>query len=326
MRISRHSPAKVNLRLRITGRSDNGYHQLSMINAPLAFGDNIEIEISRSDQSSIEFSSSPAARIALDVHFSDPTKNLAVRAAQGFLDLIQIPLAIKIHINKEIPLGSGLGGGSSNAATVLVMLRESLRTVCSDNVSLQLKLTSPEFNRQLSEFALTLGADLPFFMAPQIAWVGGIGEIVRPLNLDLDQVELFLLLPKVHSNTAQIYKVFRAAVGSNELHSDILFAQGDSTALACRLEHSARSELVVNDLLESVLNTHPSLRPLSEALLGLSELGLAGGMSGSGSSFFCLPSEGLVFSQEQRSAVLAVALQNGAELVSTKIVVPKCSS
>ncbi|MCC6157040.1 MAG: 4-(cytidine 5'-diphospho)-2-C-methyl-D-erythritol kinase [Deltaproteobacteria bacterium] len=175
------SHAKVNLRLEVLARRDDGYHLLQMINARIALADRIRFEPAESG-------------IALTCSRSDlpcDETNLAWRAAAALFEHAGYPGGVRIHIDKRIPVAAGLGGGSGNAACVLASLNELLGLGVSD--------------RDLSAIGLRLGADVPFFLFGKPAVVRGIGEDIEPFEVAAD-IPIALLNPGVGLSTADVYR------------------------------------------------------------------------------------------------------------------------
>ena len=175
------APAKINRFLRVTGRRADGYHQLETLFQFLEFADIMRFEVSQQ----------PRIR-RIDRHdFELPEQDLSVRAAR----LLQttIPAAATrgatITLQKKIPPGSGLGGGSSNAATTLLALNHLWR------------LGVPR--TRLAELGLQLGADVPVFVHGRAALATGIGEILEPF--DPPEQWLCVCLPPVHVSTARVF-------------------------------------------------------------------------------------------------------------------------
>ncbi|GLX79960.1 4-diphosphocytidyl-2-C-methyl-D-erythritol kinase [Thalassotalea insulae] len=152
------SPAKLNLFLHIVGRRANGYHELETVFQFLDYGDDIAICVTEDSEITLL---TPIAGVNND-------DNLIVKAAKLLQKETQIPLGAEIKLNKKLPMGGGLGGGSSNAATVLIAL----------NLLWQTKLTY----QQLAELGLTLGADVPIFILGSAAFAQGIGEQLTPVT------------------------------------------------------------------------------------------------------------------------------------------------
>ncbi|CAI1579529.1 4-(cytidine 5'-diphospho)-2-C-methyl-D-erythritol kinase [Serratia fonticola] len=158
------SPAKLNLFLYITGRRADGYHQLQTLFQFLDYGDTLTIVPRQDDQ----------IQLLTPVEGVPDEQNLIVRAARLLQQhctahaIATLPHGADISIDKRLPMGGGLGGGSSNAATVLVALNELWQCGLSDD--------------QLAEMGLTLGADVPVFVRGHAAFAEGIGEQLQPAN------------------------------------------------------------------------------------------------------------------------------------------------
>lgn len=158
------SPAKLNLFLYITGRRADGYHQLQTLFQFLDYGDTLTIVPRQDDQ----------IKLLTPVEGVPDEQNLIVRAARLLQQhcathaIATLPRGADISIDKRLPMGGGLGGGSSNAATVLVALNELWQCGLSDD--------------QLAEMGLTLGADVPVFVRGHAAFAEGIGEQLQPAN------------------------------------------------------------------------------------------------------------------------------------------------
>lgn len=152
------SPAKLNLFLYITGQRPNGYHDLQTLFQFLDYGDSLSFNV-RTD--GVIALTTPVEGVSDD-------ENLVVRAARLLQKHTGTPLGADITLQKQIPMGGGLGGGSSNAATVLVAL----------NTLWNCGLTDTE----LAELGITLGADVPVFVMGFAAFAEGIGEILQPVT------------------------------------------------------------------------------------------------------------------------------------------------
>ena len=179
MTIELLSPAKINLNLHLIGQRDDGYHLLESYFQLLDHGDTMRF-----------------SRCHGDIKISPPldgvplTQNLIYRAACALRQLVNRPdLGTHIEIDKRLPMGGGLGGGSSNAAT----------TLCALNALWELDLSIDE----LAALGLTLGADVPFFVRGRSAWVEGIGERISPHP---NQARWYVVLrPPVSVSTASIF-------------------------------------------------------------------------------------------------------------------------
>ncbi len=175
------APAKLNLFLRITGRRADGYHQLQTIFRLLGWGDQIHLR-TRNDGRIVRHGASAAG--------VDESDDLTVRAAKLLQKVANFAEGVDISIEKHIPSGAGFGGGSSDAATVLVALNALW------NAGLD--------HQQLADLGLQLGADVPVFIGGRNAWAEGIGERLSPI--DLPPAWYVLVDPGVHVATAEIFQ------------------------------------------------------------------------------------------------------------------------
>jgi 4-diphosphocytidyl-2-C-methyl-D-erythritol kinase len=153
------APAKLNLFLHVIGRRADGYHLLQSVMTLVDFGDELEIAV-RDDGKICRLNDLPGV---------DEKHDLAIRAALALQAAVQTPLGASIGVHKRIPMGAGLGGGSSDAATTLLALNHLWRAGLS--------------NAALCEIGLSLGADVPFFVAGQSAFAEGVGERLTPVRL-----------------------------------------------------------------------------------------------------------------------------------------------
>ena len=172
------SPAKLNLFLHITGRRDNGYHELQTIFQLIDLTD------------WLEFTQTDDLIISIDGLSSvDLEQNLIYKATQVLKPFAKQPTGLKISIEKNIPMGAGLGGGSSNAATTLIAINQLWQ--CALNIE------------QLAELGLKLGADVPIFVHGRNAWAEGIGEHLT--FIDLDQKQYIVLKPDCFISTQLLF-------------------------------------------------------------------------------------------------------------------------
>lgn len=256
--------AKINLGLEVVGRLPGGYHELKTLFATLSLHDTIEIARARTG---ISVRSGHA-----DV--PDDETNLAHRAALALQKLSGRKSGVAIRIHKRIPVGGGLGGGSSNAAAVLRAL---------DRIwGLGLGPSG------LLETARSLGADVPYFLAGGPALGRGRGDDILPLDFRLDQK---VLLVPGHGglSTAAVFGRFAALGGATGAPSRIdAFLR---SAERNRDRPTPRAlELLHNDLERAALDQSPSLRATARQVrrIGRSTGARQAAMSGSGSCFFLL--------------------------------------
>ncbi len=173
------SPGKLNLMLHITGRRDDGYHLLQTVFQFIELYDYLTFEITK--DGSITRSGSQTS-----VNEADDIILLAAKLLQS---KYQISLGLRYSIEKHIPIGGGLGGGSSNAATTLMVLNKLWK--------LNLELS------ELATLGLQLGADVPVFIEGKSAWANGIGEELTPV--DLPKPWFVVIYPQLFVSTAEIF-------------------------------------------------------------------------------------------------------------------------
>ena len=172
------APAKVNLFLHVVGRRADGYHLLQSVFVPIDWADTLHIE-RRADGKLQRY----------DLSTPLPADDLCLRAARALQQASGSTLGANIHVHKRVPAGAGLGGGSSNAATTLLALN---------------RLWGLNLPRErLVAIGLALGADVPFFVRGQPAFVEGVGERITPLALP--RLWLAVVKPAASLGTAQIF-------------------------------------------------------------------------------------------------------------------------
>ncbi|GAA0200748.1 4-(cytidine 5'-diphospho)-2-C-methyl-D-erythritol kinase [Kangiella japonica] len=237
------APAKLNLELRILGRRDDGYHELQTLFQLLDYGD--EIWIKPNDSGEVTLQSE------YDEVPSDD--NLIIKAARSLEPYKQDHQGADIKLEKKLPSGAGLGGGSSDAATTLVALNNLW------SLGLQ--------NEQLCEIGKSLGADVPVFVNGKTAWAEGIGEILSAT--ELPEKHYLIVYPDVKINTSKIFS-HRALTRDNK----------PIKLRATRTEASL--ELGYNAFEPLVAELYPEVR---EALEFLGEFGKAT-LTGTGSCVF----------------------------------------
>lgn len=171
------SPAKINLFLNIVGQREDGYHWLESLFVPLpGLYDQITVE--------------PACDLSCEMT-TTISDNIVLKVAQRLREKYSVEAGAKITIKKRIPIAAGLGGGSSNAATVLKLLCELWN----------IKLGTQE----AIDFAVLIGADVPFFLQPQPAFVQGIGEIITPVRLE-QKLYVLLVNPRIKLDTGAVFR------------------------------------------------------------------------------------------------------------------------
>lgn len=179
-RITLPSPAKINLFLHITGRRADGYHLLQTVFQILEFGDQLSLQANRSGEIQL---SPTIAGVAND-------DNLIVKAARALQQATGCNFGADICLDKVLPMGGGLGGGSSNAATALLGLNHLWQT----GLTLD----------QLADIGLALGADVPVFVKGENSWAEGVGE--QLFAIDTPPAWYVVLTPAISVNTGQIFQ------------------------------------------------------------------------------------------------------------------------
>ncbi|MBT9156617.1 MAG: 4-diphosphocytidyl-2-C-methyl-D-erythritol kinase [Firmicutes bacterium] len=191
------SPAKVNLRLRILGRRADGYHEIDTVVQSIDLCDEITIALSGS-----------SLRVLAPPHLPSGEGNLCYQAAQVFFARLKRSAHASVWLTKRIPVQAGLGGGSSNAAAVLLGLNH---------------LHENPFNpTELSLLGATLGSDVPFFLTGGTARAWGRGEHVEPLP-DARGWWLRIVKPELGLSTAEVYALWRPEKGAADVLADDAF-------------------------------------------------------------------------------------------------------
>lgn len=275
--IALSAPAKINLGLTILGTRADGFHLLESLFVPIDLADELHVAVAATDGPSkvhlVLEVAADAAGVALGEIPTDE-RNLATCAASRFVAAAGLSVSVSIELVKRIPAGAGLGGGSSDAAAVL----RALSALHPGAIPAH----------QLSELALSLGADVPFFLDPRPALVRGIGEKIEPVDA-LPPLTIVLVNPGEFVATAQVYKIYDAlaptltpgeAGSTMRAISGLRAAHGRSDAALVRALHA----LLENDLEPAAVRLCP---PVGRVKRQLIEAGaLAAGLSGSGATLY----------------------------------------
>lgn len=244
------APAKINLCLHVLGRLESGYHELAMAMQRIDLYDDIQIKLG----------GTPGVRVICSgIQLAAGEENIAAQAARLFMEETHTDIGIDIEIDKRIPIAAGLGGGSSDAATVLLGLSELLDV-------------DPDYNR-LHEMGSRLGADVPFFIFQQPAWATGIGTKLEILP-GLPEVAYLLVNPGIAVSTAAVYQSLQLTKGG-ELANLPRFSVVNRDDLCAALH---------NDLESVTLQQFPLIAEIKQKLLDQGALGAL--MSGSGATVF----------------------------------------
>ena len=247
------SPAKINLTLEILGTRADGYHELRSIIQPIDLFDEVKIESQEGRGIELDSSCIP---IPLD------KDNLAWKAAALFLEKSGQELQVEISIKKRIPLGAGLGGGSSNAASVMIGLN---------------RLTDAFSEQELLKLALNLGADVPFFIRSQTAVIEGIGEKINPLR-NFPLFYYVILFPNINTSTEMVYKKWDELYNTDRIQDESIDEQ--------IRKFSNRNEALplINDLENPATALHPEIKAYKQILTSLGLESVL--MTGSGSAVY----------------------------------------
>ncbi len=249
------SYAKINLFLFVLGKRKDGYHELYTLMHKIDFFDYIEIK-------KISLNS---INLKTNVDEINNENNLAYRAALLFFKESGIKPQVAIDIEKHIPLGSGLGGGSSNCAYTLIMLNDMF--------------DFPLNNKHLHNIAASLGSDIPFFLCKKPAAIAqGRGEILTEIDCDTQHYSVFLAIPKINVSTALIYSKLLLTSGKPINKMPFVVDVGK-----CRLEDI--KPYLSNDLEKVALAEFEELSTIKKSLVGYFGNAL---LSGSGASIFSI--------------------------------------
>jgi len=241
------APAKINLSLKILRRREDGFHEIETLIAPISLADKIDIE--RQSR-------------WIDLSCDDPTvpsgdENLVVRAAKAFFEKTKISGGVGIKLQKKIPHGAGLGGGSSDAAATLRTLNQLFETKLS--------------REELAKLGSTIGSDVSFFLFESAAICKGRGEIVSPTKLK-KKLSILLLKPAFSVSSAWAYSRWQESKEVPGISYQPQNLDGQS---------------FVNDLERPVFEKFIFLAQLKTWLLKQGDVG-ASLMSGSGSTVFAV--------------------------------------
>ncbi|NVM23677.1 MAG: 4-(cytidine 5'-diphospho)-2-C-methyl-D-erythritol kinase [Desulfobacterales bacterium] len=276
------SPAKINLFLKVVGKRADGYHELVTLIARIDLFDTVSLAF---DQPSII------------VHCSHPMvpeggDNLACQAASLFLETLSRQEGVAVFIEKVIPVAAGLGGGSSNAASVLMGLNQHYGF--------------PFSNRELMNMGLKIGADVPFFLLRHTAVARGIGEQLEAFE-GMEELCVVLVCPRYQVPTAWVYKNLNLRLTNCEENFKVRrFKEGPFKI----------KDLLYNDLEQVTVKKFPEINTIKKALLDLGAYGAL--MTGSGPSVF-----GLFQTPQQASmAVQTMRRRRRWDAFLTKLLVP----
>ncbi|MBT4692364.1 MAG: 4-(cytidine 5'-diphospho)-2-C-methyl-D-erythritol kinase [Planctomycetaceae bacterium] len=263
------APAKLNLFLEITDKRPDGFHELDMLMVPIALYDTLTFKLRRDD----EITLSSGCVVGNEITLPPSSDNLVTRAVQLLRQRIEssgcsTTAGLDICLFKRIPAAAGLGGGSSDAAAALV----------AANYLWQAGLSTAE----LSELALQIGSDVPFFLAGSPARCRGRGELLTPLNIPAT-LDVVLIKPRVGLATAEVFAEYAMHQGTSVDDRVTM----DNILGACASGRAPEiGRWLHNRLVDSALRMQPELQQLQAELLALGLPGVQ--MTGSGSTFYLI--------------------------------------
>lgn len=248
--------AKINIGLNIISQRDDGYHDIETVFQQIDLFDKIIIKKIAAVQVVIRYN---------DVKLSSNKNNICEKAVRLIEQKIGKPIGIEIEIQKQIPIGAGLGGGSSDAATVLKGLKQLY----------QIQLSGDELN----QLALQLGADVPFFLYGGTALATGIGEKIKPIVLPFG-FYCVLIYPNVEISSTWAYKNFNFSLTKTKKSIKLAHLFSNRICL------SDLKYVINNDLEEVVFSRYPVLNEIKQLLY--QKGAFFASMTGSGSTIFGL--------------------------------------
>ena len=244
------APAKLNIVLKITGRRENGYHDLVSVMVAVDLCDQLELAPGPPGISLTSFGHQVPGN----------ENNIVIKAATAFLSLTGINPGLSIKLTKNIPVAAGLGGGSSDAASVLKTLNEIFENPLSDH--------------ELARLAVGLGADVPFFLKSRPSIARGIGEILEPVE-NWPKVWYVIITPPIMVSTSWVYSKLKLKLTTHEYSNILRKLKKVPFDIAHILE---------NDLESIACSHYPVIDGIKKYLLKTGAEGVL--MSGSGPSVF----------------------------------------
>lgn len=239
--------AKINIGLNVVEKRKDGFHNLETIFLPIGLKDALEFI----ESDTLQFKNTG---LAID---GDPLNNLCIKAWKLIQQDYAIP-PIHIHLHKVIPFGAGLGGGSADAAFMLVLLKDFFKLKISQE--------------KLIEYALQLGSDCPIFIINKPCYGTGRGEILEPIDVSINGKHLVLINPGIHVPTRDAFTSITPQHSQFDLRESIQKPILDW------------KNYIANDFEKSIFPKYPAIAKIKETLY--EQGALYASMSGSGSSVF----------------------------------------
>ncbi len=243
-----NTPAKINLGLNVLRKRDDGYHDIETFFYPINLFD------------TLTFSKSSTFEFSCDVQSLNNEKNLVVKAKNLLEHELNIKVDAKINLVKRIPIGAGLGGGSSDAAATLLGINSLL------NLNLE--------NQTMHKIASKVGADVPFFLDPKPCYAEGIGDILTPMECT-SKYPILIIYPGIHISTTWSY--------ANVKPSQPLFSLRKLVE-DCDIDFLFMENKIKNDFEEVAFREFPIIKAIRDELYKFGAMFSL--MSGSGSSVY----------------------------------------
>ena len=248
LRMIQFPNCKINLGLSILAKRADGYHELETVFYPIAISDALEI---------LPADNLTLTQTGITVP-GDPSQNLCLKAYHLLKkDFSTLP-AVQMHLHKNIPMGAGLGGGSSDGTTALMILNQQFTLGLND--------------QQLIAYASQLGSDCPFFVYNKACHATGRGEVLTPIQLDLSNYQFLLVHPGVHIATSWAFQQLNPHIKSESILAIIEKPITDW------------KNYLINDFEAPVFKAEPKLSVIKDQIYQLGAIYAS--MSGSGSSLF----------------------------------------
>jgi 4-diphosphocytidyl-2-C-methyl-D-erythritol kinase len=244
-------PAKINLGLRVLRKRVDGYHDIETCFYPLALCDVLEAIPAPGGETVFSASGLPVSGHLVD--------NLVYKGYLLLNERFKLP-PVALHLHKIIPMGAGLGGGSSDATYAILMLRDLFQLELSD--------------KEVFDFAVNLGSDCAYFLQHNVCLAQGRGEILKPIPLSLKGWQLVLVKPDVHISTAEAFSTLVPQV------------RNDSLEALLSLPVEEWKGLITNDFEPTVFRQYPVIGEIKDKLYNLGATFAL--MSGSGASVYGL--------------------------------------
>jgi len=252
---------KINLGLRILNKKENGYHNIETIFYPLTFGDELEIKIrnSRSNMNSLKITSD-------NIYVPRDKTNICFKAIANFFKEYGIKsyFSFDINIKKVVPIGSGLGSGSAEAAEVIKHLIKFFKINIQDD------------KKKIMNIATTTGSDVPFFLIGKPCYATGVGDKLKLLNEFKIDHKILVVIPKTHISTTTAYKDLNIQEGFKR----------DLTLNEITKFDINDKNLYINDFENVVLPKYPEIKSIKDEMNSMgADMSL---LSGSGAGIFGL--------------------------------------